>query len=54
MAFVFWIFTQLAQPRSDNVVKTSLLSLFTLSQRCNMVKNESCADIGLWKRRQNI
>ena len=34
---------QLAQRRFDNIVTTSLL---TLSQRCDTVKNESCADVG--------
>ena len=36
--------SQLAQPRCDNVVTTSLL---TLSQRCGMVENESCTDVSL-------
>ena len=35
--------TQLAQRRCDNVVTTSLL---TLSQPCDTVENESCADVG--------
>ena len=33
--------SQLAQQRCDNVVTT----LLTLSQRCGMVKNESCTDV---------
>ena len=36
--------TQLAKQRCDNVVTTSWL---TLSQRCGMVKNESCGNDGL-------
>ena len=42
--------TQLAQQRCENVVTTSLL---TLSQRCDMVKNESCADVG-FRRCDNV
>ena len=41
---------QLAQRRFDNVVTTSLL---TLSQRCDTVKNESCADVG-FRRCDNV
>ena len=42
--------TQLAQTRCDNVVTTSLL---TLSQRCDTVENESCADVG-FRRCDNV
>ena len=49
--FIFCAVTaQLAQPHCDNVVTTSLL---TLSQRCDTVENESCADVG-FRRCDNI
>ena len=41
---------QLAQLRCDNVVTKSLL---TLSQRCDTVENESCADVG-FRRSDNV
>ena len=37
------VYAQLAQQRCNNIVRTSFL---TLSQRCDMVENESCADVG--------
>ena len=36
--------SQLAQRRCENVVTTSWLKL---SQRCGLVENESCSDVGL-------
>ena len=42
--------TQLAQRGCDNVVTTSLLKL---SQRCDTVKNESCAEVG-FQRCDNV
>ena len=42
--------SQLVQQRCDNAVRTSLL---TLSQRCDKVENESCADVG-FQRYDNV
>ena len=39
-----YLVSQLAQPRCDNVVTASWL---TLSKRCGMVENESCDNVGL-------